>query len=50
MFDFAGCDQIFEKRRFFLLQSIERAVDIARRHIEAELRYRRDYFVVLAAN
>src|SRR5262249_27824717 len=50
MFDFAGGDQIFEKRRFFALQSVERAVDIARRRVEAELRYRRDYFVVLAAN
>src|SRR5262249_22073953 len=39
-----------QKRRFFPLQSIERAVDIARRRIEAELRYRRDYFAVLAAN
>src|SRR5215831_7431183 len=50
MFDFAGGDQIFKQRRFFALQSIERAVDIARRRVEAELRYRRDDFVVLAAN
>src|SRR5262247_3037253 len=50
MLDFAGRGQIFQKRRSFSLQSIDRAVDIGCRRVEAELRYRRDDFAVLSAN
>src|SRR5262249_22357978 len=50
MFDFAGCGQIFQKRRFFSLQSIDRAVDIGCRRVKAELRRGRDDFTVLSAN
>src|SRR5262245_25760461 len=50
MFGFAGCGQIFQKRRFFSLQSIDRAVDIGCGRVEAELGGGRDYLVVLSAN
>src|SRR5262249_48543701 len=50
MFDFAGCGQIFQKRRFFSLQSIDRAVDIGCRRVEAELGRGRDDLAVLSAN
>src|SRR5215813_10270439 len=50
MFDFAGCGQIFQKRRFFSLQSIDRAVDIGCRRVEAELGGGRDDRAVLSAN
>src|SRR5215471_6111483 len=50
MFDFAGCGQIFQKRRFFSLQSIDRAVDIGCGRVEAELGGSRDDLVILSAN
>src|SRR5215475_10020569 len=50
MFDFAGCGQIFQKRRFFSLQRIDRAVDIGCCRVEAELGGGRDDLAVLSAN
>src|SRR5262245_2378695 len=50
MFNFAGCGQIFQKRRFFSLQSIDRVVDIGCGRVEAELGGSRDDLAVLSAN
>ena len=50
IFDFARGGQILQKRRFFSLQRIERAVNIACGRVKAELRDGRDYLVVLSAN
>src|SRR5262245_2436235 len=50
MFDFAGCGQIFQKRRFFSLHSIDRGVESGCRRVEAELGGGRDVIAVLSTN